>query len=259
MIINGGSRSNAAFFARHLTSGEQNERVTLCDMRNLAATTIPDALREMQAVASGTRCRNYFYHANINPKEHEHLTAAQWEQAVDTLEAYLRLEGHARFVVEHTKEGRTHRHVIWSRINITHMRAVKMTDDYEKHQLVARELERKFNLERGTSVLGPDKSGPRPRRRPKTWESFRGQKSGIDPWELTQNLTQLFHATKTGAAFAAALDAHGCKLIRGNRCDYCVVDEAGHLHSLARRLHNISAGEVRERMKDVELPCHNPH
>ncbi len=36
MIINGGSRCNAAFFARHLTNGEQNERATLCEMCNLA-------------------------------------------------------------------------------------------------------------------------------------------------------------------------------------------------------------------------------
>jgi hypothetical protein len=82
MIINGGSRSNGAFFARHLTNGETNERVTICEMRNLAATNVADALREMQAVAMGTLCRNYIYHANINPKEDESLTPAQWKIAV---------------------------------------------------------------------------------------------------------------------------------------------------------------------------------
>jgi hypothetical protein len=45
MIINGGSRSNGEFFAKHLTDGENNERVTLCEMRNLIATSIPDAFR----------------------------------------------------------------------------------------------------------------------------------------------------------------------------------------------------------------------
>jgi phosphoheptose isomerase len=57
MIINGGSRSNAAFFAKHLTNGEQNERVTLCEMRSLAAENVPDAFREMAAIAMGTLCQ----------------------------------------------------------------------------------------------------------------------------------------------------------------------------------------------------------
>ena len=48
MIINGGSRSNGAFFAKHLTNAEHNERVTLCELRNLAAGNIPDAFRKRQ-------------------------------------------------------------------------------------------------------------------------------------------------------------------------------------------------------------------
>jgi hypothetical protein len=101
MIINGGSRSNAAFFAKHLTNGEHNERVTLCEMRGLAAITVPDALREMEAVAMGTLCKNYFYHANINPRGEEELTPEQWQLAADTLEQRLGFERNARFVVEH--------------------------------------------------------------------------------------------------------------------------------------------------------------
>ena len=65
----------------------------------------------------GTKCTNYFYQANINPREDEHLTPAQWREAVDTLEKNLGLTGQPRFVVEHEKEGRTHRHIVWSRID----------------------------------------------------------------------------------------------------------------------------------------------
>ena len=93
MIINGGSRRNARFFAKHLAKGEENERITVCDIRNLAALTIADAFREMAAIAMGTRCENYFYHADMNPREDEHLTDAQWSQAVDTLERRLGFEG----------------------------------------------------------------------------------------------------------------------------------------------------------------------
>jgi hypothetical protein len=245
MIINGGSRKNGKFFAGHLANGETNERVTLCEMRNLAATTIAGAFQELQAIAMGTRCEHYFYHANINPREDEQLTGWQWGEAVDTLETQLLLTGHARFVVEHHKAGRTHRHVIWSRIDVKRMRAVKMTDDYEKHQAVARELERRFGLAPGASVLGPERgSGPRPARRPATWESFRGQKSGIDPWELTQTVTELYRGSDDAQTFIAALLARGYELVRGKHADYCLIDPAGHLHSLARRISGVQAGEL---------------
>ena len=85
-----------------------NENVNIAEIRGLAARNIRQAFFEMKAVASGTRCKNFFYHANLNPREHEKLTADQWEKAVNALEKKLGLEGQARFVVEHEKNGRVH-------------------------------------------------------------------------------------------------------------------------------------------------------
>jgi hypothetical protein len=245
MIINGGSRRNRRFFAKHLTNGQDNERVILCEMRNLAADNVADALQEMEAVALGTQCQNYFYHANLNPQSTEQLTPQQWQQAVDTLEKNLGLEGHARFVVEHHKKGRTHRHVIWSRIKVLTMRAVEMTDDYATHQATARELEEAFGLERGNSVLGEGiEKGARPLRRPKPWESFRGQKSGIDARKMTAEITAIYRAHRTAEDFVQALREHGYRLVRGDRRDLCIVDRAGHKHSLARRLTGVPAAAL---------------
>lgn len=254
MIINGGSRSNGAFFARHLTNGEKNERVTVYEIRGLAAETIPGALREMAAVAQGTLCKNYFYHANLNPKQHERLSSEQWDFAVDTLERNLQLEGHARFVVEHQKHGRTHRHVIWSRIDVMTMRPVRMTDDYEKHQATARQLEKLFQLEEVQSISGRKRgSGPRPARRLKTWESFRGQVSGIDPYEMKQIVTSLYRASRSGRQFVARLKEHGLSLVKGKHADFCLCDGAGHLHSLARRIDGVDIMALRELLRDVDL------
>ena len=256
MIINGGSRSNGRFFARHLTNGEENERVTLCEIRGLAAESVEHALKEMEAIALGTQCTNYFYHATINPLSTEILAAAQWSRAVDALEANLGLTGHARFVVEHEKKGRTHRHIVWLRIDVSKMRAVKMTDDYEKHQATARELEREFGLKRGRSVLGPAKvKGARPARRPKSWETFRGHKSGIDPWAMKKAITGLYQASTSGREFSALLAEHGYRLTKGDRAGFCIVDQAGELHSLARRIEGISAESLRAFFKGMEPAC----
>lgn len=227
MIINGGSRRSARFFAKHLSKVDENERVTLCEIRNLVARTIVEAFREMEAIALGSQCLNYFYHANINPLETENLTPEQWRIAVDRLEANLGLEGHARFIVEHRKKDRTHRHVIWLRIDVRTMRAVKMTDDYEKHQATARQLERKFRISSVPSVHGKHYAkGRRPARRPKSWETFRGQQTGIDPNLMKSDITEFYRESADGSAFATRLSASGYVLVRGKQHSPCVIDAA---------------------------------
>ena len=254
MIINGGSRSNGQFFAKHLANDADNERVTLCEIRNLAAQTIRDVFREMAAIALGTQCRNYFYHANLNPLQEEELTAEQWRFAVDLLERNLGLTGHARMIVEHRKKGRTHRHVIWLRINVYTMRAALMTDDYEKHQATARELELKFALRSVPSTLGTERpQGVRPARRAKSWETFRGHKSGIDPSRMAEEVTALFRESDSGAAFAARLAARGYDLVKGNGGHLCLRDRSGHLHSLLRRIRDVTAAGLSTFLDDLTI------
>lgn len=250
MIINGGSRSNWRFFAGHLMKGEENERVTIPEIRGLAAETVLEALREMSALASGTRCKNFFYHANLNPRADERLSADQWETAVDTLEANLGLTGHSRFIVEHEKEGRCHRHVIWSRINPDTMTATSDSNNYASHERTARALEQEFGH---ASVAGAhEREGPRPKRRPKNWETFRGHASGIDPQEVTRAITALWQQADSGKAFTASLAQHGYVLCRGDRRDFCIVDPMGEAHSLARRIDGAKAAQIRARLADID-------
>ena len=252
MIINGSSRSNGRFFARHLMRADHNERVTVVEIRGLAAETIGEAFREMKAIASGTRCINYFYHANLNTREDEQLTAEQWAQAADRLERELGLLDQARFVVEHEKAGRTHRHIVWSRIDVDSMTAISDALTYPKHERVARELEAAFGHEPVDSVLVKDRQTPRPTRNPDDWEGFRGQDSQLDPKAIRAEVTALWQRADSGTAFAAALEDHGYILVRGDRRDFCIVDRAGDEHSLARRVSGVKAAEIRERMADVD-------
>jgi hypothetical protein len=256
MIISGGSRANWRFFSKHLMNGKDNERVKTIEFRGVGADNVLDAFREMDAVASGTRCRNFFYHADINPREDEHLTPEQWDKAVDTLEKHLGFEGQPRFVVEHEKEGkdgvnRVHRHVVWSRIDVDSMTALSDSHDFQKHEQAAREIERDCGLKPVESVLVKDRDKDRPARRPKNWEKFRGRKSGLDPEQVQAEVTALWEQSDNGAAFRLALAENGYILCKGDRRDFCVVDPAGDEHSLARRISGARAAEIRERMKDI--------
>ena len=254
MIVNGGSRSNGAFFARHLVRADENERVSVTEMRGFTyAQDVPSAFRELADFASGTRCKNHFYHVNINTRADEHLTPEQWQTAVDRVERALHLDGQPRFIVEHQKEGRTHCHVVWSRIDPDTLTAISDSHNYRRHEQVATELEAAFGHQVTERALTRDKeTTERPEPNVKDWESFRAAESKIDPKAIKAELTELWRHSDTGPAFAAALAERGYILAKGDRRDYCVIDPAGDEHSLARRISGVKAVEIRSRMADVD-------
>lgn len=252
MIIKGGSRSNGRFFAKHLTNTRDNDRLRIVEFRGFANESVAGAFQEMKADAAGTRCENFFYHADISPREDEHLTDEQWAQAADTLERHLGLEGQPRFVVEHEKQGRTHRHVVWSRIDDETGKAISDSLTYRKHEAAAREIEQDCGLEPVPSVLMKDREGPRPVRRARDWEGLRGSQSGLTPDQVKREITALWQECDTGTVFKAALEERGYILCRGDRRDFCIIDPAGDDHSLARRIEGAKAADVRERMKEID-------
>jgi hypothetical protein len=159
------------------------------------------------------------YQANINPRDHEKLTPEQWARAIDQLETNLGFEGHARVVVEHVKEGRQHFHIIWSRVDAD-LRTVSPWQNFKTHERTSRELEIEFGL-----AQVPE---PAQRRQPfQLWEQQKAAITRIDPDAMKAELTALWQQTDSGKAFAAALEARGYVLARGDRRDFCVIDHAG--------------------------------
>jgi Relaxase/Mobilisation nuclease domain len=245
IIINGGSGSAGGWWAKHLQNKVKNNRADVIEFSGLSANNLPDAFREMRGLAAVTKASNYFYQANINPRADEHLTPSQWREAVDTLERNLGLTGQPRFVVEHEKRGRTHRHVVWSRIDQEQGIAISDSLTAPIHERVSRELEIKFDLERGKSVLTPDREFERPDRRPRNYETFRAGETGIDPEIVKAELRSLWQRADNGQSFKAALEASGdYTLARGDRRAFVVIDRAGDEHSLARRL-GVKTAEMR--------------
>jgi len=233
-------------------NAQDNERIEVKEIRGLVSDNVREALREMDAIGSGTGAKNTFYHADINPRAYEHLTPEQWDFAVDKLERNLGLEGHARFIVEHTKDDRIHRHVVWSRVDPDTMTVVSDSHNFRVHEQTSRELEEHFGHEPVASSLTRENGEKRPDRRPANWEVFRGQRSHIDPQDVKREVTELWQQADSGAAFAAALDAHGYVLCMGERRVFVVLDAAGDSHSLARRIEGVNTAALRERMADID-------
>lgn len=246
MVVNGASRRSVGFWAKHLANDKKNDRAELKEIRGLAAANVKDALLEMQEDARHTRCKNFFYQANFNPCAHERLTEEQWEKAFEIFEKHRGIPaGQARVVYEHEKEGRVHRHVIWSRIDLETMKAWPDRLDAKACHAASREISEELGLERTVSPFDKDREGPRPPRAPDSYEMFRGLRSGLDPRDIKAEVTVIFRESRNAGDFAAGLRAHGYELVQGDRRDYCLLDSAGEVHSLARRLDGIRAKELR--------------
>ena len=118
MVIKGRSRKDAVQAGSYLLNKNKNEKARLIETKGTISQNVKTALREMEALAGGTRCKKFLYHASITPKKDEFLTPEQWERAVDLLEEKQGLKDHQRIVVEHTKEdGSVHHHILWNRID----------------------------------------------------------------------------------------------------------------------------------------------
>jgi hypothetical protein len=252
MIINGGAAGNTGWWGNHLTS-EKNDRAELVEARGLLAEDVPTALREMEAIAAGSRSRgNFMYQANINPRDDEVLTPEQWAEAVDALEKNLGLEGHQRVVVEHEKEGRIHQHVMWNRVDVDTLRVADIGGNYYTHEHTARELEARFNLAHTPSLHGEQRPEGRPDRAPELWEYRAAERSGIGRDELKAELTEIYRTTDSGKTFRAAVEERGYVMAEGDRRTFVVVDHAGDVHSLARRIEGVKVNDLRERFSDID-------
>lgn len=253
MVINGASRRSVGFWAKHLANDKKNDRAELKEIRGLAAANLKDALLEMQEDARHTRCKNFFYQANFNPCAHERLTEEQWQRAFEIFEKHRGIPaGQARIVYEHEKDGRVHRHVVWSRIDLETMKAWPDRLDAKVCHAASREISEELGLERTISPFDRDREGPRPERAPKSYEMFRGLRSGLDPREIKAEVTAIFRNSENAADFIAGLEQHGYQLIQGDKRDFCILDNAGDVHSLTRRLDGVNAKQLRAFMQEID-------
>ena len=251
MIINGGPRAGGRGLARHLARTDTNEAVQVLDVHGTAANDLDGAFREMEAVASGTRCKKPLYHANIDPPPGVMLTPDQWRRSVDLLGEKLGLSEQPCAVVRHVKHGREHVHVVWSRIDTDNMRAISDSNNYKIHEQVSAQLAKEFGLERVEGVHTGDKSKPRPVAEMTHAEQQQAERTGLTVEQITADIQGAWQRSQDGTSFARELGAAGYVLARGDRRDMVILDDEGGIHSPRRRL-GIKAAEVKKHCADLD-------
>jgi hypothetical protein len=126
VILKAKERGNAPQLARYLMAMQDNEHVELHEVRGFVSDDLADAFHEADAIAKGTRCKNYLFSISLNPPGGANVSTAAFEHAIEDIERKVGLEDQPRAVIFHEKDGRRHAHIVWSRIDHERMRAIML-------------------------------------------------------------------------------------------------------------------------------------
>lgn len=246
MILKASQRGGAADLAQHLMNVTDNEHMTIHDLRGFASDNLRDAFQEVQAAASGTKCKQYLFSLSLSPPEGAVVPVAAFESAIGDIEAEFGLEAQPRAIVFHEKEGRRHAHCVWSRIDADTMTAHQMS--FFKNRL--RDISRDLYLEHGWTL--PKGLLNAAERNPTNftlaeWQQAKRQE--IDPRWLKTTVQNCWQSSDSRKSFEGALADNALFLARGDRRGHVVMDHKGEVWALSRLL-DVKAKDVRAMLGD---------
>lgn len=231
MILKAKERGAGAQLARYLLSMRENDHVELHEVRGFVSDDLREAFGEADAIARGTKCENHLFSMSLNPPEGANASVEDFEDAAARIEKKLGLEHQPRAMVFHEKDGRRHAHVVWSRIDTQHMRAINLP--HFKTRL--RDVSRRLFLDHGWDM--PRGLQDRSLRDPLNFTHAEWQQAkriGLDPREIKAVLKECWQASDSTASFAQALKERGFWLAKGDRRGFVAVDYRGEAYSLSR-------------------------
>jgi hypothetical protein len=250
VIAKGNLHGNGAKLARYLITGRKGERAELVELRGFASSNIRQAFADVHIQAAEVRQNaKPFFHAYVRLPAGEDLTRNQWRHVADRIEKQLGFEGQGRAIAfHHQPNGNTHIHIAWSRTDLEQRRARDPGLYKNKLKEISRQLECELGLMRVSSERPPGRETRAPGRK----ESEQARRLGTDLAGIREAIRACFDAADNGRSFMAALEAHGLVLARGEQRDFVVVDHAGGLHALSKRIIGVTAAQTRVRLADLD-------
>ncbi len=249
MILKGSQRGNAAKLARHLMNVQDNEHVELHELRGFVSDEqLLDALLEAQAVAKGTRCQQHLFSLSLNPPEGERVDVATFEAAIELAEQRLGLDGHARAIVFHEKEGRRHAHAVWSRIDVETMTAKNLPFFKRRLMEVSKELYLQNGWDMPKGIVDQALRNPLNFTRAE-WQQ--AKRAMADPRLVKAAFKQAWESSDNADTLKAALEEKGYFLARGDRRGVVAVDYQGEIYALAR-WSGVKTKDVKARIHDAD-------
>ena len=249
MIAKGNLHGAGGRLARYLVTGKRGERAELVELRGFASADIRMAFLDVEIQARGTRAEKPFFHAYVRLPAGEGLDQAQWRYVAGRIEKQLGFADQPRAIAfHHLPDGATHMHIAWSRIDLDDMRAI----DPGLYKFKLKEISRALEIELGLARVRNDRDPADRTRAPGRNEFEQARRLGTDLKAIRNAIRECWERSDSGKGFAAALDARGLILARGDRRDFVVVDHAGGDHALSKRITGVTSADTRTRLADIE-------
>lgn len=231
MILVASQRGGAKQLGLHLLRTDENEHVEVHEITGFVSGGVIEALKEAQAIAKGTRCKQYLFSVSLNPPETERVDVEVFESTLARIEEANGLTGQPRVVVFHEKEGRRHCHAVWSRIDAETMTAKPLP--YFKNKL--RDLGRELYLEHGWKMprgfMHSRESDPRNFTLAE-WQQ--AKRMGRNARDLKDVIQECWAVSDSRGSFATALRERGLYLARGDRRGFVAIPVEGEPIAIAR-------------------------
>lgn len=124
MLLKGNQRGGASQLANHLLNTSDNEHVEVIQVDGFCSDDLRGALQETYAVSKATRCRKFFFSVVMSPPEEKTLSDKQLIAYAQKALKTVGLPEQPHAIVAHEKQGRKHYHLVASRIDTHHMKAI---------------------------------------------------------------------------------------------------------------------------------------
>lgn len=232
MILKASQRGGSMQLGAHLLK-EENEHVEVHEIRGFVSDTVLGAMKEAQAVAEGTRCKQFLFSVSLNPPETASPSIETFEAAIDRIEEKNGLTGQPRMIIFHEKEGRRHAHAVWSRIDADTMTARPLP--FFKMKL--REISKSLYLDHGWQMpRGLVDSKERDVRNFTLAEWQQAKRAGHDPKIIKATIQECWASSGNRAEFAKALEGRGLYLAKGDSRAYVALTIEGDVMSIPRMI-----------------------
>ncbi|WP_165185108.1 relaxase/mobilization nuclease domain-containing protein [Caulobacter soli] len=231
MILQASKRGGGTELGRHLTNQRDNEHVEVHEVRGFMSETVMGAMKEVQAMSLGTKCRQYLFSLSLSPPQAESVRAEVFETAIDQIEERLGLTGQPRMVVFHEKEGRRHAHCVWSRIDANTMTA----RDLPFFKMKLRDVSKQLYLENGWQMpRGFVDSKLRDPRNFSLAEYQQASRAGLDAKAVKATVQECWAVSADSQAFGKELETRGLFLAKGDRRGHVIMTHEGEVFALSR-------------------------
>lgn len=248
MILQGNQRGGATDLANHLLKDE-NDHVSVHELRGFIANDLHGALREAYAVSKATKAKQFMFSLSLNPPPEAKVSTASFEEAIKRVEDKLGLTGQPRAIVFHEKQGRRHCHTVWSRTDIKHKRAIQLSHTKTKLMEISKDLYLQHGWQMPKGMINKQERDPHNFTLAQ-WQQ--AKRIGKNPKEIKQALQDSWVSSNDRDSFADALNKRGYTLAKGDRRGYVALNQHCEIFAIAKKWIGVTTKDIKAKLEDTD-------